>query len=199
MASADTKQTNLQEKELRMFGRCAWNQSTLQIGAHFFVCVEVEAGCRIPRLIPVKMPDGSTVDVKATLGELQVVLLLQNSFTGDGGDDGIGKGATPSETVGEITVLAEVEVLEDFPLLQNSEVRHRGRGRGRKTVAAVSKNKFEVLVGVDEVIEEAKKPRTASLGVANLLHELKSKKVERIKTKVPEAKDGGNSLSFPIQ
>ncbi|KAK9035245.1 hypothetical protein V6N11_077292 [Hibiscus sabdariffa] len=81
---------------------------------------------------------------------------------------------------------------EDFPPLQSSKQRGKGKGgKGRKVVAFVSsKNKFEVLNGVgSKVSEELRKSRAASLGVATLLQEIqemKVKKVEKVQVRVPE-------------
>ncbi|KAK8648963.1 hypothetical protein V6N13_129705 [Hibiscus sabdariffa] len=71
-----------------------------------------------------------------------------------------------------------------------------GKGKGRGRVNATSKNKFDALAGVDsEIIDDSRKPRVASLGVATLLQEMKARKVEKVKAKVPEAVGQGR-VSF---
>ncbi|KAK8554199.1 hypothetical protein V6N12_031168 [Hibiscus sabdariffa] len=75
---------------------------------------------------------------------------------------------------------------EEFPPLHSSVKKGEGKYRGR--VNANSKNKFDVLARVDsEIIDDSRKPRATSLGVATLLQEIKARKVEKVKAKVPEA------------
>ncbi|KAK9013163.1 hypothetical protein V6N11_041182 [Hibiscus sabdariffa] len=109
-------------------------------------------------------------------------------------------GISPSVFVGEVVVSAGDATIADFPPLQSLVVRQKGRGRGNGKVINV-KNKFKVVVGAEyEVIEDTRKPRPASLGVANLLQELKAKKVEKFKDMVPEAVDvRGNVLPITSQ
>ncbi|KAK8504917.1 hypothetical protein V6N12_033166 [Hibiscus sabdariffa] len=100
----------------------------------------------------------------------------------------------------EVVVSTEADVFEDFPPLQSLEVRHKRRGRERKTIAAISKNKYEVLASIEpEVVEDIRKPRTVLVGVTNLLQELKANKVDKLKVKMPEAiGEWGNALSLPF-
>ncbi|KAK8507558.1 hypothetical protein V6N11_074021 [Hibiscus sabdariffa] len=97
-----------------------------------------------------------------------------------------------SVVVGEDIDVAE----EEFPPLQSPEVvRGKGRGRGRGASMAL-RNKFAALQGADSE-EEVRKPRVVSLGVRTLLHEMKTKKAEKVKSKVPEAVVAGGVLDLP--
>ncbi|KAK8585562.1 hypothetical protein V6N13_050540 [Hibiscus sabdariffa] len=108
--------------------------------------------------------------------------------------------------------LTEVErsILQEFPTLQMSQSQQkRHKDRAVKEVAdnkkgfGGSKNKFAVLTSVvDDVqdLNEGRKVRAASLGVANLLQEMKMKKKDHI-GKVKRSNEegagsaGGNSLN----
>ncbi|KAK8976737.1 hypothetical protein V6N11_047507 [Hibiscus sabdariffa] len=99
-----------------------------------------------------------------------------------------------SGLLAELVTKECVEGVEDFPPLHLSSQKQRGRGRGikadksekkgqYKTGLTGSKNKFDVLNGSgtedpfdDESVPEARVTRVASLGVAALLQELKTKK-----------------------
>ncbi|KAK8588988.1 hypothetical protein V6N12_023404 [Hibiscus sabdariffa] len=97
-----------------------------------------------------------------------------------------------SIVVGEDIDIAE----EEFPPLQSPEVvRGKGRGRGRGASMALC-NKFAALQGVDSE-EEVRKPRVASLGVKTLLQEMKTKKAEKVKSKVPTVVVDGGVLALP--
>ncbi|KAK9027930.1 hypothetical protein V6N11_067751 [Hibiscus sabdariffa] len=89
-----------------------------------------------------------------------------------------------------IVLVGDVAVsTEDFPPLQSPDM-VKGRGKGNKGSFATfvgSKNKFEVLAGADNEIDEPRKPRNASLGVAALLQEIKVKKACKVKIKGSEA------------
>ncbi|KAK8484263.1 hypothetical protein V6N11_057105 [Hibiscus sabdariffa] len=76
-------------------------------------------------------------------------------------------------------------VIEEFPPLQSPKVKGMGKGRSRGL-----KNRFEALQGVDPE-EEVRKPRAASSGVMTLLQEMKAKKTEKVKAKVPVLVDPG--------
>ncbi|KAK8651553.1 hypothetical protein V6N13_141152 [Hibiscus sabdariffa] len=74
----------------------------------------------------------------------------------------------------------------------------KGRGKSDKhnaPVFASSMNKFEVLNSIDKEGLEPRKTRVASLGVANLLQELKVKKSDKVRAKGPES---GCSGGFPF-
>ncbi|KAK8563932.1 hypothetical protein V6N12_036067 [Hibiscus sabdariffa] len=89
-----------------------------------------------------------------------------------------------SEVVGD-AIGSSARVIEEFPPLQSPKVKGRGKGRGRGL-----KNRFEALQGVDPE-EEVRKPRAASSGVMTLLQEMKAKKTEKVKAKVPVLVDPG--------
>ncbi|GMI69541.1 hypothetical protein HRI_000623400 [Hibiscus trionum] len=86
-------------------------------------------------------------------------------------------------------------VVEDFPPLGSPLSKGKARGRGRNKVSSGSGNRFDALqsLGSENVIE-VKQPRAASLGVATLLQEMRSKKNDKLKSKVPGSK--GTSLSL---
>ncbi|KAK8556070.1 hypothetical protein V6N13_070140 [Hibiscus sabdariffa] len=165
------------------------------------VCVEVEAGRRIPRTTPVKMPDKSVVIVKESADAIANHVELTSDIEVMGNVV-----ASVNEVIGDVVdsvseaPSVKVAATTNFPPLQSPVVRQKGRGRRKGKMVNV-KNKFEVLAGAEfEVLEDTKKPRIASLGVANLLQEMKAKKVEKIKNMVPEAIDvKGNALSLTSQ
>ncbi|KAK8490158.1 hypothetical protein V6N11_043372 [Hibiscus sabdariffa] len=92
-----------------------------------------------------------------------------------------GIGASSRDAIGSSTRV----MIEEFPPLQSPKVKGMGKGRGRG-----SKNRFEVLQEVDPE-DEVWKPRAASSGVMTLLKELKAKKTEKVKAKVPVFVDPG--------
>ncbi|KAK8665687.1 hypothetical protein V6N13_005849 [Hibiscus sabdariffa] len=198
------------------------------------VCVEVPAGVRLPRVIPVKMRDKSVVTVKVKVpwmpascsscksfghseklcsevkvGNMQATEWWAKGVDGVGAVDGAANSvpnAAIAQLGGDVTEFNGIEasssksdgclavdvsevvgdaigssarVIEEFPPLQSPKVKGRGKGRGRGL-----KNRFEALQGVDPE-EEVRKPRAASSGVMTLLQEMKAKKTEKVKAKVP--------------
>ncbi|KAL4279069.1 hypothetical protein GQ457_03G007180 [Hibiscus cannabinus] len=213
------------------------------------VCIEVDAGRRLPRSIPVKLQDKTIVFVSVkipwmpsscsqcnTFGHSEKFCPLAQEKENDlewrmkkdnpstaGVDQVISEGAVLDqseandvymETEGDVVVadavadvvtvnLANVTVgkvvipSDGFPPLQSPNLR-KGRGKSGKhnaPVFASSMNKFEVLNGIDKEGLEPRKTRVASLGVANLLQELKAKKSDKVKAKGLEA---GCSGGVPI-
>ncbi|KAK8483911.1 hypothetical protein V6N12_075258 [Hibiscus sabdariffa] len=79
-------------------------------------------------------------------------------------------------TVGKVVIPSD-----GFPPLQSPNLRKdRGKsGKHNVPVFASSMNKFEVLNGIDKEGLEPRKTRVSSLGVANLLQELKAKKSDK--------------------
>ncbi|KAK8604216.1 hypothetical protein V6N13_099165 [Hibiscus sabdariffa] len=84
--------------------------------------------------------------------------------------------------------------VEEFPPLHSPVKKGKSKGRGRGNIN--SKNKFDVLSGVDsETIDDLRKPRAASLGVASLLQEMKARKIGKVKANVHGA-TGQGGVSF---
>ncbi|KAK9012151.1 hypothetical protein V6N11_040220 [Hibiscus sabdariffa] len=114
---------------------------------------------------------GDVSDELATLGDACICPVLQE--------------VTSNVEENQVQIGNVALQVDKFPPLQSPSLKKsKQRGGAGKTPTLVgSKNKFEILNEItNEVSIESRKPRVASLGVANLLQELKTKKTDKIKS-----------------
>ncbi|KAK8574744.1 hypothetical protein V6N12_062428 [Hibiscus sabdariffa] len=107
------------------------------------------------------------VEVVRSTSPVEAVVVALNDVRGE---------EEVASTLGENVAI----LTDDFPPLESPDLT-RGRGRGATFVG--SKNKFEVLAATNIEMDEPRKPRNASLGVAALMQELKGKKAGKLKAK----------------
>ncbi|KAK8645434.1 hypothetical protein V6N13_119264 [Hibiscus sabdariffa] len=115
----------------------------------------------------------------------------------------LGDGNRSVERVDIVVANAGLKGLKEnvFPPLQASQQKKKTKGKGVRSDAkhgfAGSKNKFELLNGLDgeevKVVPEGRKPRAASQGVAILLQEMKTKKKDMLE-KIGDPSVIGDSL-----
>ncbi|KAK8605579.1 hypothetical protein V6N13_102357 [Hibiscus sabdariffa] len=163
------------------------------------VCIEVKAGAKIPKTIDIQLRDGVVSFVRVNVpwmpqscancnsfGHLTKVCVegakphqewrVKASAPGEGKEVDVqervmnveeGSFSKPTDSAG-IDSLTEIERFNEFPSLQMSQSQQK---------------KHKVLTSVEDDVHdlnEGRKVRTASLGVANLFQEMKMKKKDHI-------------------
>ncbi|KAK8492712.1 hypothetical protein V6N13_034819 [Hibiscus sabdariffa] len=182
------------------------------------VCVEVPAGVRLPRAIPVKMRDKSVVTVKVKVpwmpascsscksfghseklcsevkaGNMQATEWRAKGVDGVGAVDGAANSvpnAAIAQLGGDVTEFNGDAIGSSAGVIEEFPPLQSPKVKGMgKGRSRGLKNRFEALQGVDPE-EEVRKPRAASSGVMTLLQEMKAKKTEKVKAKIGSVDEG---------